>query len=55
MNFKEWFLNENMWGNIPSKTRKPSDGWRTNNSATVDPQQAQQPQMMKKMKGKMKK
>lgn len=27
LNFKEWLKNENMWGNTPCKTRKPSDGW----------------------------
>jgi hypothetical protein len=27
LNFKEWLKNENMWGNVPCKTRKPSDGW----------------------------
>ena len=27
LNFKEWLKNENMWGNTPCRTRKPSDGW----------------------------
>jgi hypothetical protein len=25
MKFKEWLI-ENMWGNTPARTRKPSDG-----------------------------
>jgi len=57
--FKKWFL-ENMWGDTPCKTRKPSDGWTLNGSpATVGPQQGQgvqqpaaSPKMMRKMKKK---
>ncbi|RDJ35545.1 MAG: hypothetical protein DWQ19_12065 [Crenarchaeota archaeon] len=59
MNFKEWLkLQENMWGEIPSKRRKPSDGWGGGNSnAPMMPQQPQgNPKMMKKkMKKKMRK
>lgn len=50
--FKEWLylrdqqLAENLWGNIPSRLRKPSDGWGTK------PQTAEAPKMMRKMKKK---
>jgi hypothetical protein len=57
LNFKEW-LSENMWGNIPVKGRKPSDGPPGAKSASgmtsSMPQQQQQP-MNSKMKKKMKK
>lgn len=40
MNFKIWLndqtdFQENMWGNIPAKTRKPSDGWRGKQGAPI--------------------
>ncbi len=59
MNFKDWLKNENMWGDNPSKFRKPSDGWGSTKSSGMpaqQQQQMQQPQMMKKkMKRKLKK
>jgi len=53
--FIEW-LNENMWGNTPARTRKPSDGWAgkqsysSNNSggATSAPMQKNMKKNMKK-------
>ncbi len=48
--FKEWIkLKENIWGNIPAKTRKPSDGWQKTGGAGG---YAPQVKMMKKMKDK---
>lgn len=43
LNFKEW-LKENLWGNIPVKTKKPSDGHRFGGPMLA--------QMKKKMKKK---
>ena len=49
--FKEWVkLRENIWGNIPSKTRKPSDGWQKNNASAGYVPQVKM--MKKKMKDK---
>ena len=63
MDFKNWLktqdgFTENMWGNIPCKTRKPSDGWKGKPGGGAGMgmgamQQGQmQPQMMRKMKKK---
>ena len=43
MEFKEWLKNidENMWGNTPCKTRKPSDGWGGNKGGEDMPMQQQ--------------
>ena len=51
MNFKEWLekqdpkLSENLWGNVPARTRKPSDGWRGKQGASMP---TAIPKMMKK-------
>lgn len=57
--FREWVsqkdstLYENLWGNIPSKSRKPSDGWTTKAAPMQMPgMQPMAPKMMKKMKKK---
>lgn len=59
MKFKEWMqIKENLWGNIPVKTRKPSDGPPGASGAGMQApaQAAMQPKMMKeKMKKKMEK
>jgi hypothetical protein len=59
MNFKDWFKEqgfaENMWGNIPCKTRKPSDGWGGNKGGAGAAMPAQQMGAPKMMKKKMKK
>lgn len=43
-------LFENMWGQIPTKTRKPSDGWRGRTGAMPAPTAGANPiaQKMKK-------
>lgn len=51
MNFKEWMekrFSENLWGNVPSKKRKPSDGWGGNRSAPAAPMQGMMKKAMKK-------
>ena len=55
--FNEWVkLKENMWGNIPVKGRKPSDGAGGAGMQGVAPQQGAMGQkMMKKMEKKMEK
>lgn len=55
--FIEW-LNENMWGNTPARTRKPSDGWvgkqSYSSNGNAGAGSAPQP-MQKNMKKNMKK
>lgn len=55
LNFKEWLvLHENMWGNIPVKGRKPSDGPPGVKPATGMPDANTSQPMNAKMKKKMK-
>ncbi len=56
LHFKEWLKNENMWGNVPCRTRKPSDGWvgKQSYSSNSSGASAAAP-MQKNMKKKMKK
>jgi hypothetical protein len=57
LNFKEWLKNENMWGNVPCKTRKPSDGWvgKQSYSSNGSGGTAAAAPMQKNMKKNMKK
>jgi hypothetical protein len=52
ISFQNWLkLKENLWGNVPVKGRKPSDGipGKGNSNSTPSPQGAtsSQPKMMK--------
>lgn len=48
--FKSWL--ENLWGNIPAKGRKPSDGWGQGGQSAPMPSG---PPMKQNMKSKVKK
>jgi hypothetical protein len=50
LNFKEWLMQENLWGNIPVKGRKPSDGWNKPSAGPMPGAMPSGPKMMKKMK-----
>lgn len=52
--FIEW-LNENMWGNTPARTRKPSDGWVGKQSYSSNGSSGSSAPMQKNMKKNMKK
>lgn len=55
LKFNEWLkLKENLWGNIPCKGRKPSDGPVGGVTSSGTPSQSSAP-MQQKMKKKMKK
>ena len=55
LNFKEWLKNENMWGNTPCRTRKPSDGWVGKQSYSSNGSGGTSQPMQKSMKKNMKK